>query len=207
MRPHGPLDDPPGDGARPRSPRAASPLDVRGHRRVLGTGSRCRRPSLSSVGADAVALRTSGRFHRGRRRHPGRQRVRLGDGRPTASRSNGDRCRVPIVHVHGTGPSRGRPCHADRPRRDEVGEGARDPDDDAPRIRFRRIGVSSTRIRTHPRDAFSPRFKGASSGSSLQGKVESKAAIGIAQKAHKPSYTTLIYEARNSSSASHDDGV
>src|SRR5438105_4460367 len=114
MRPYGPRVGPTRDSGRPRSPGASPAVDVRVHRHILEPRSGRGRPRLSSMGPDPIAIRTVGRFHRRMRRSPGRERVRVDHGRPAASRSARDRCRVPFVDVHGTGPSRGGHFYAER---------------------------------------------------------------------------------------------
>jgi len=162
MRPYGPRVGPTRDSGRPRSPGASPAVDVRVHRHILEPRSGRGRPRLSSMGPDPIAIRTVGRFHRRMRRSPGRERVRVDHGRPAAPGSSGDRRRVSPLHVHGTRPSRGGPCDADRPRRDAVGEGPRHFVDGPTRLGVRRIDLSATRFRTDAGDATLP-CSGASS--------------------------------------------
>src|SRR6266480_3812216 len=164
MRPHGPRVGPPRNGGRPRSPGASPSVDVRVHRHILEPRSGRGRYRLSSMGPDPIAIRTIGRFHRRTRRSPGCERVRVDHGRPAAPRSARDRCRVPPVDVHGTGPSRGGPCDAA-----SNGHGRCD-------------GPSFQR----PLGARVPPGKRRVARSVPEG----------AMHARKPSYTTLIYEAR-----------
>ena len=184
MRPYGPRVGPTRDSGRPRSPGASPAVDVRVHRHILEPRSGRGRPRLSSMGPEPIASRTVGRFHRRMRRSPGRERVRVNHGRPAASRSARDRCRVPFVDVHGTGPSRGGPCDADRPRGDAVGEGpwhsARSP----ARLGARRICLSAPRLRTDTGDATVPRSSAPSECAFLQENGASREAFLKARCTH-----------------------
>ena len=162
MRPYGPRVGPPRDGGRPQSPGASPSVHVRVHRHIPRPRSGRGRYRLPSMGPDPTADRPPGRVHRRTRRRPGGERMCVDHGRPAAPGSSGDRRRVSPLHVHGTRPSRGGPCDADRPRRDAVGEGPRHFVDGPTRLGVRRIDLSATRFRTDAGDATLP-CSGASS--------------------------------------------
>src|SRR5712691_4243128 len=181
---------------RSRSPRSPPTLDVGRDRGHFSERFRRRRPRVPTLGSREVE---DGPIGGVRRRGPRRarcERVRVAHGHSTAAAKEGDDRSVSPLDVHGGGPSWGGPCDPDCARSDPVEPRPGNRRAALARLAVRRTRVHATRLRAHRRDAPGSAPGCASSRSDLAAKVTACVAVIPSEGARKPSYMTLIYEAR-----------
>src|SRR2546429_6882635 len=149
------------------------------------------------MGSRPHAFATLRGVHRRGRRRAGRERLRVDHGCPTTTGSERDVRRVSPLDVHRAGPSRRGPRDSDCSRRDPVGQVPWHSDHAVARLGFWRTDLSSPGIRADPGDASTARSRAAPQGPLLPENLASGNALNRdSEGARKPSYTTLIYEAR-----------
>src|SRR2546430_11046173 len=135
--------------------------------------------------------------HRGGRRRAGRKRLGVDHECPATTGSKWDVRGVSPLDVHRAGPSRRGPRDPDCSSRDPVGQVPRHSDHAVARLGFWRTDISSPGIRADPGDASTARSRAAPQGPLLPENLASGNALNRdSEGARKPSYTTLIYEAR-----------
>src|SRR2546430_15788503 len=149
------------------------------------------------MGSRRHAFPSLRRVHRRGRRRAGRERLCVDPGCPATTGSERDGRRVSPLDVHRAGPSRRGPRDPDCSRRDPVGQVPRHSDHAVARLGFWRTDLSSPGIRTDEGDAPIARSRAAPQGPLLPENSASGNALNRdPEGARKPSYTTLIYEAR-----------